>query len=687
MAIQVQCPACNSLLKIDEKYLGKKVRCGSCKQVVLAAPTVAAPTVAAPTVVAPQEEPEPILLEVEEPSPEAIQCEPKVTFPQAKPPQSRGSKAPPPLRKERSESRPSRRRSSSPESRTWIVLAGAGFFLFALFAVVGLSAFFLLRRPDNPPPIAVINDPAPKDQVPDWKDPPPDVNPPPIFEEKKFEEKKFEEKKFEEKKFEEKKFEEKKFEEKKFEEKKFEEKNSDPPVMPAPAMPFAVSFPAVDASLLAIKPPTLDQEKTVRKLPSTATDLVVGGGGRFLLLNIPAQRQIAMFDANEGKIVHYFPAAEDGAMIAAGMTKLVVVYPGSNIVQRWDLLTRKRDVSAQLDVKGSPSAIAMGSASQGPLLVVVGDQSLSTATFHNLATFKSVPIDRDRQSSHYHWTPGYIRVSGTGNVFTSWGTGSPSGLNTFVLNGTTARSYNQHKSFGHLTPSPDGETIYTACGRFTKETAAIGQASENFVNYLVPATQGDFYVSLRLRDRFGDRFGEKKPVEAGNVAIHITADSRPLLRLTCDLGEGNRWDREPFGNDKRVQFIPDANLLVVLPESKDRLDVHRVNIEEMLNKSGIDFLYVTSRPNATAPRGSTFRYPIAVKSKKGGLKYKIESGPDGMKVDAAGTITWKIDAAQDLVEEVVLLTITDAAGQEIFHRFRLRGVPSAPGGGPARRDE
>ena len=45
-------------------------------------------------------------------------------------------------------------------------------------------------------------------------------------------------------------------------------------------------------------------------------------------------------------------------------------------------------------------------------------------------------------------------------------------------------------------------------------------------------------------------------------------------------------------------------------------------------------------------------------------------GPDGMKVSAAGVVTWNVPATA--TEEQVLITIADASGQEIFHTFKLK---------------
>jgi hypothetical protein len=118
-------------------------------------------------------------------------------------------------------------------------------------------------------------------------------------------------------------------------------------------------------------------------------------------------------------------------------------------------------------------------------------------------------------------------------------------------------------------------------------------------------------------------------------------------------------------------------MIVIIPFTNDRVHVHRFDIEEALDKSGIDYLYVTSTPPSAVARNAAFTYPLAVRSKKGGVKYKVESGPEGMQVDAKGVLTWNVPP--DAVgEQNIILTVSDASGQEIFHTFRLSVTEPVP---------
>ena len=137
-------------------------------------------------------------------------------------------------------------------------------------------------------------------------------------------------------------------------------------------------YPGADAARLAyeqvdIKPAPLKNDREELVTPSAIGDLCVGGGGRFLILYLPKDRKLAIFDANEAKIVKYLPLPEDDAVLAAGLDKLIVALPASNILQRWNLKTFEREAMAPAPIKDKIGNVVMGSASRGPLLLCTVD--------------------------------------------------------------------------------------------------------------------------------------------------------------------------------------------------------------------------------------------------------------------------------------------------------------------------
>jgi hypothetical protein len=113
-------------------------------------------------------------------------------------------------------------------------------------------------------------------------------------------------------------------------------------------------------------------------------------------------------------------------------------------------------------------------------------------------------------------------------------------------------------------------------------------------------------------------------------------------------------------------------VLVTIPGTNDRLVLQRFDLEEALDKLGVDYLFVTSTPPTHVKSGSRFEYTVAVKSKKGGVTYRLDSGPDGMSVSPTGVITWNVPADMASGSVSVILSVKDATAQERFHSFPLK---------------
>ena len=124
-------------------------------------------------------------------------------------------------------------------------------------------------------------------------------------------------------------------------------------------------------------------------------------------------------------------------------------------------------------------------------------------------------------------------------------------------------------------------------------------------------------------------------------------------------------------------FVPDAGLLAVLPMSKDRLFLHRIDIEQQLKDAGIDYLIVVSQPPGEFIPGQDFQYQIEARAKQGQITYQLESAPDGMTLSADGLVNWAVPADLEDTEVNVIITLRDATGQQIFHNLKLENCASS----------
>lgn len=413
--------------------------------------------------------------------------------------------------------------------------------------------------------------------------------------------------------------------------------------------------------------PTAAVDGTEIALWSPADAVCVGGGGRFLLLRVPKDRLIAVFDATEGKIVKQLPLTEPGGLIAAGMTKLYVVLPKAAAIERWDLRTFALESTDPIPLGGTPQAALMGHLTEGPL-VLLGQitRFLDPLTL----AVHDVPFKGRTELGGY---PSHTWCSADGRVFAWRGTGgSPSGVYTATLGPDGAVGHSRHESWGDPLPTADG-TVVAGNGVFASDLQPIGDPFPKFHSWTpAPSTQGPFYLAATAWDTEYIARGDPPP---SGLALKVVGDSRPLATIeTPGVGvlKNNRGTLSPPLHN-RVFLVPAAKLLVVLSQDRAKLHLHAFDLKKHLDESELDYLTVLSRPHP-ATAGSPYRYEPRVASKRGGVRVKLESGPAGMTA-AGNVVAWDVPAGY-AGDAPVVLTISDVTGQETRHAFTLAAGPA-----------
>jgi len=453
----------------------------------------------------------------------------------------------------------------------------------------------------------------------------------------------------------------------------------DPPAKDPPAKdpePSKDPEPVGDPGPNGIRPAPLKAEREDRNLPGVVSDVVVGGSGRFIIYQIPEHRQLAIFDVNEAKVVKFLPLAEAEAKVAAGADKLIIYLPDANLLQRYDLKTFEREASVVSTAKAPLNKMLMGSASQGPLYLCPKDPGFGkpAIVLFDPATLKELPRQPEVKGLLlFGISPTVARVSGDGRLVTTYSPGtSPQGHTIVAGTGNELKTANLTGDVaGRMSPGAEGRFIYTARGIFTSEGKPVGKMGGygDGSRYCLPAAEGE---ALYLRiDVPGFPHGDGK--KTGTLYLHTQGEERPIAALPdVPLPKGtNTWGREAFLTDQYLHLIPSAQLLVALAPTKDKLHLFKVDVDQLLAKADYDYLLVLSRPPVSAVRGEEFVYKPVVKSKKGSVKLRVESGPEGMSVDDKGQLTWKVPAKLADKEVTVIASVGDAGGQEVFHNFRL----------------
>jgi hypothetical protein len=253
----------------------------------------------------------------------------------------------------------------------------------------------------------------------------------------------------------------------------------------------------------------------------------------------------------------------------------------------------------------------------------------------------------------------------------------PNGVGTVVLEGGQVREHGQHLATFFVMPGPDDRHVYAGGHGVVSERVtplpnvvfSMGPGSGYAHHLYLPAAHGPFYLhAMTLGDLTGG--GDNTPV--GAIRLFVLGDKKPIAVYEKTVVARYGWEGlRGFGVEHSVHLIPKAKLLVVVPPSRDELHLYPADPDAALDKSGRDYLLVTSSPPATFRRGQTFRYEVEARAKKGPVTFKLESAPKEMTVDAKGVITWAVpaDFAEKRVD--VILAARDAGGQEVFQTFTL----------------
>jgi hypothetical protein len=355
--------------------------------------------------------------------------------------------------------------------------------------------------------------------------------------------------------------------------------------------------PGEESVDLDIESPILAKEKETRELPARIKDVAIGGGGRYVILHLPTISKLAVFDVNEAKVMTMLPVPEDNVMFCAGLDKLIVFLPVSKKIQRWDLNTFQLERSASLDFNGEIMAMSLGSASQGPIVVSYKEgnkegNKMPLNPFPKICQLTLDKLERRNVTLEGHLLPhtsvAHLRCSADGKSVGLWYTDDlPTGVAWIKWEGQLGKVGYEHNSRGHVIPGPNSQVLFTGLGIYSSFSSMPNQqvpypGSDRQGQYL-PAVYGDYYMQLG-RSPKQNIF---KPVPA--LTFYKRGLALPLLNrpdIEIPLADAPNGMKHDFTFDKRVLFIPQAKLLIIIPTSNDRLVLHRIDLEQALAKAG-----------------------------------------------------------------------------------------------------
>jgi hypothetical protein len=359
---------------------------------------------------------------------------------------------------------------------------------------------------------------------------------------------------------------------------KIEPKPKDPktpdPKTPANNIAPGVKLVAEAGGKLPIMPPEVKDGHVEVELPGPIKEACVAGGGRYLVFHCPVARKLVVFDVNTLKIEKTISLNSEDVLFAGGMEKLLVIYPEEKVVIRYSLITLKKEDDIALEVRQRPTAASMGSSTAGPLILggvpSQNNASKMSLTFIDLETMKEVLIEKTEGEFRVGFgTAANMRISADGQTLGAWRAQLlPSGLQVARFSGNTIGGTYVQDTVGHVTPGPDGKTIFTEKGMFTAKGEQTGRREP-----AVPAVHGSQYLTLVP--------APKGIADAKRISIWEAGKDEPLK--TFDDLPGFDGKRDPFERDnpnlaldRRLFLVPDAKLLVVVPPAANKLHVYRV---------------------------------------------------------------------------------------------------------------
>ena len=226
-----------------------------------------------------------------------------------------------------------------------------------------------------------------------------------------------------------------------------------------------------------------------------------------------------------------------------------------------------------------------------------------------------------------------------------------------MLNGNKAKQYRDHTSAGVLVPGPLGQKLFTGSGLFTIELNPIGETARGARRSQLPTT----LPALSIK------------ITGGGVELIESDSSQTLGSLSVQQAEteARGWDRHDFQFDKRYTCVVQADQLIHIPKSNDRLVVHSLGLDKMLENLESPFVFVNSIAPTQVKVGSRFAYQIQLSGAPGKVGYELNSGPEGMTLSETGMLTWQVPD-KIKTDLVFVITTIKTGQQEIFHTLKLK---------------
>jgi hypothetical protein len=404
--------------------------------------------------------------------------------------------------------------------------------------------------------------------------------------------------------------------------------------------------PATRPSKLAlepfsIQPPELEAEVVNIPMFASADGFFTGGGGRFVFALLSQQRRLAVMDVSLGRIVKYLTLPAGPVVCAAGATRLVVIAPEQNLMQRWNLRSFQREQTAPIPRGLNVHSAVMGSASDGPVVMLASTRAQRPQyglLFVDVGRLTELPVEMPRGGDWKIGTSHYaMRISDDGRVLCAWEPKYEAKTTVHILRLGDRMASAATVEEQWLVPSADGSVFFGPDKVYASDLSVLSNVVSG---RFVPMENSVCYLH----------------VDGPNIRLMLTADRKALVPAPLD----------PWG---KLLHVSAANLLINCSGSSFRLK--RFDLGAALEKGGGDYFFIDSLPVRAARKGGTYSYQMNVRSKAGGVRYTLETGPKGMTLSENGLLQWEVPPDTLLTYANVAIVVSDAGNKSTRQAFTL----------------
>jgi hypothetical protein len=340
----------------------------------------------------------------------------------------------------------------------------------------------------------------------------------------------------------------------------------------------------VTGALPKITPPTLAADPTTVDLGGKVGQVAVGGGGKYIVMHFPDKGELQVFDASTGRIAATAPADTGDVRLAAGLSRVVLYVRGPKIFRVYSLPDLTKQFDASVDLVFSATSIALGSRTDGPLLV---DAGFGELRLYDITGGSMTEIEGARGKPGVHSTDNGLRAAPDGTAFATFD-GFGNGQKTIVLT-TAGRKWQVPAGAKDANqvpfPGVDGNfygngVVVNKAGQ-DQRFGGVGTASNN---WYVPAVSSGKYFLKIVPTTTGSGGKTKKTI---TVTVHESKKANTPVTGTPAFTGLPEFDEivDVWGNiasdkplDRHFFLVPEAKLLVILAGSKDKLVLRKIDL-------------------------------------------------------------------------------------------------------------